>query len=403
MSRRIVARWDPADASSVPLLAEAGVEAVSAEAPGEAFARACREAGIDLLAPGSLAFADAASLDGAPPEKTLAFTGGVWPGLAAFDGMAGASSGPWVDANLHWAGWLRALYPGRDAYLAHAPESGERILPYDSLELALVEAWVMGGNCLLAPPAALREGLLRDDARAREAWQRLGRTTRFLRRHEALFGQPVFPNLTVLVEAGEATAELANLMHRRSLSPALAPAADPPAPDPRILVLVAVDIAEPPPATGRRILDHARAGATVVVNGKWWQATAGLSRLGEEEDRDILRLGRGKVAAYHDAIGDPGEFAYDVIDFVGQDRRAARLWNAAAAIGVASGNGTLCAVNYGRSMERGGALARISGRRRRARLLCPEAESTLLDPKPRGSGTEVEIPPWRRLAVVVFE
>lgn len=402
MDRRIVARWDTAEAASVPLLAQAGIQAVLTESPGVAFASACREAGIDVLAPDALAFADVTLLQGAPPGKPLVFTGGVWPGLVQFDGMAGATSGPWVDANLHWAGWLRTLYPKREALLGYVPKADDRILPPDSLELALVEAWVMGGNYLLALPPGLKEGLLRKEERALQAWERLGRTTRFLREHAALFGQPLFPNLTVLVEGGETTAELANLMHRRSLSPALAPATDPPAPDPRLLVLVAVDIAEPAPAVGRRILAHAERGATVVVNGKWWQSASGLERVSQEEDRDIFRLGRGKVAAYRDAIGDPGEFAYDVIDFVGQERRATRLWQAPAAIAVAAGKGILYIVNYGRPIE-WGALARIHGRYTRGRLLRPEASEIPLEPKRRDAGVEVEIPQLRRLAVAIFE
>lgn len=388
--------------ASVPLLTEAGIQAVMAEAPGEAFTSACREAGVEVLSPDAFAFVDTGSIRGAPSGKPVAFTGGSWPGLAQFDGVSGASSGPWIDANLHWITWLRALYPKRPPIIAYVPKNDATSVPYDSLETALAEAWVMGGNYLLAVPPTFCDGLLKGDDQARQAWARLGRTSRFLREHAVLFNQPVSPNLTVLVEGGETTAEIANLLYRRSLSPALAPAADPPAPDPRLMVLLAVELEPPAAAVCRRILAHAESGATVVVNGAWWKGAAGLKKLRSDPDREIYALGRGRVAAYREAIGDPGEFAYDVIDLVGQERRAARVWNAAGAIAVAAGKGLLYVVNYGWRSQRG-ALVRVHGSYRGATLLRPEAPPARLQPVRRGAGMEVEIPEMQRVAVLVFE
>lgn len=401
MDRRIVARWERPDKASVSLLIEAGIQAVIAEAPGEAFTSACREAGIEVLAPDALAFVDTGSIGGAPPGKPVAFTGGSWPGLAHFDGAAGASSGPWIDANLHWIAWLRALYPKRPPLIAYLPKSDATLVPYDSLETALAEAWVMGGNYLLALPPAFRDGLLKGEDKARQAWTRLGLTARFLREHAAMFHAHVSPNLTVLVEGGETTAEIANLLYRRSLSPALAPAADPPAPTPSLMVMLAVDLEPPAPPVRRRILAHAESGATVVVNGAWWKGAAGLKKLRSDPDREIYALGRGRVAAYRETIGDPGEFAYDVIDLVGQERRATRSWSGAS-ITVAAGKGLLYVVNYGWRSQRG-ALVRIHGSYRGATLLRPEAPPERLEPARRGAGVEVEIPEMQRVAVLVFE
>ena len=75
------------------------------------------------------------------------------------DETASASREPWVDANGYQAGYLRALYPDRPPVLAYLPDKlGDRVVPYDSLELALIEAWVAGGNYIMAmePPIARR-------------------------------------------------------------------------------------------------------------------------------------------------------------------------------------------------------------------------------------------------------
>jgi hypothetical protein len=107
------------------------------------------------------------------------------------------------------------------------------------------------------------------------------------------------------------------------------------------------------------------------------------------------------VVAYRDAIADPSEFALDVIDVVTHRRRAARLWNAPAAIVTATGKGLLHCVNYG-SPARSEVQARIHGAFTRATLLRPDGPPADLKAARRGSTTEVMIPSLSRLAVVVF-
>ena len=48
------------------------------------------------------------------------------------------------------------------------------MVSYESLELALVDAWAAGGNYVLAPDAAYRDALLRGDAAAMAAWAQMG-------------------------------------------------------------------------------------------------------------------------------------------------------------------------------------------------------------------------------------
>jgi hypothetical protein len=226
--RQIVARWpDPAPAH-VPLLKQAGIEAVVLDSPNESFQRACADAGIDVA-----------------PASTLqtAFEEGLWPGVrggpnttGSDDQTASASREPWIDANGYLIAVHRALHPKRPSILSYQPNdqaglSKDRMVPFQSLEIALAEARVGGGNYILSLEARYRSALLANDPKALAAWKQLGATATWCRENGKLFGRPALPAITMLVEEGESAAELANIAYRRNCS-ALAPAVNPPAPIP---------------------------------------------------------------------------------------------------------------------------------------------------------------------------
>jgi len=372
-----------------------------------------RKAGIHPLEPGEVQFVAANDLEAAHPNAAVALNQGLWPGIrrpptveGRGDETASASREPWVDANGYWIGYLRALYPRRPPVLGYAPNLGERVVPFDSLELALIEAWIAGGNYILALEPRYREALLAKDPKAWQAWTQLGATARWLQKQVALFRQPTLPLITALVEPGGRTSELANLLYRRNASPRLERADRPPMPSPeRCPVLVAADIRPPQPEIRKRILAHAQAGASVVTaaapRNAWWTEAA-LKPIRSEPDRDFYALGRGQVVAYKNPVADPSEFALDVIDVLTHKRRAVRVWNAPAVIALAT-QGVLHAVNYGAPIDKENELqARIQGIFTKATLLRPEAEPLELKPARRGATTEVILPEVNRLAVVVF-
>jgi hypothetical protein len=258
-----------------------------------------------------------------------------------------------------------------------------------------------GGNYVMALDPRFRAALLKGDEKARGAWRQLGRTAGWLQQHTEFFRQPTFPSITQLVEEGESTAEIAHMLFRQNASPALVNAAEPPAPDPeRRRVIVAVELRPPLVPVRNRILDHAQAGASVVVNGDWWQNSS-LTKVKSQEDRDFYRLGRGQVVAYHKTIDDPSEFALDAIDILTHPRRGVRLWNAPAVIALATGKSLLQCVNYGSPADRD-IQARILGTFAKATLVRPEAAALPLKAVRRGATTEVMIPELGRLGVVVF-
>lgn len=420
LSADIVLRWENQDPALAPILGEGAVDVVLVETPAPGFQSACRAAGIRVEPSAALTVAGLSGFRAAGLAPA-ALAQGLWPGVASRtakedEETASASRQPWVDANGYRVGWLKALCPDRPPALAYLPDkdaglSPDRLVPYDTLELALVEAWMNGGNYVLAVEPRYRAALLRREPRALAAWRRLGRTARWLKQNRALFTAPVLPRITLLVDSGDATAEIANLMMRHNASPAFAAAGSPPPADPANLqVVVAVSLAPAPaPAVRDRILSHAEAGAIVVTdrneNPPWWRVPQ-LHLDRDEPDRETYRLGRGTVVAYKQTIGDPNDFALDVIDLLTQPHRALRVWNTAtviATLGAAGrGRSILRIVNYGRPLE-WEVMFYVQGNYSSAVLLRPEAEQRRLRIAKRGSSTEVNLQDLGRAAVVLLE
>ena len=111
-----------------------------------------------------------------------------------------------------------------------------------------------------------------------------------------------------------------------------------------------------------------------------------------------------------DPVTDPGEFALDLVDMIGQKRRAARLWNCDAGValatlapktGAVTGKAALHIINYGQPVDFP-VLARIQGNFTRATVVRPEAAPLSVRVARRGSASEVAIPQLGRVGTVVF-
>lgn len=419
LAREIVVRWSEPDARHVALLLEGGVTVVIA-APGGSFERACADAGIRVITHAQVRLLGLRDAGMARAGEHTLIKAGLWPGVHRPDpSVAGATRGAWMDQNCYLVSWLRALYPRLPAVLGYVADGEAGVQPgrairFDSLELALTEAWVSGGNYAMTLEPRFRDALSKGAPEALAAWRRLGRTAKWLRANAPLFRQPVLPLVTVLVDASGSSLEIANLCFRFNVSPALHAAANPPAPDPkRRPVLAAAGIETPKGEVRRRILMHAIAGATVVADEPgaraWWR-TEGMKPLHTDADREFFSIGRGRLVAYREPVTDPGEFAQDLIDIVGQKRRAARLWNCDAGVALATlaprtaavtGAAALHIINYGQPVDFP-VLARIQGNFRRATVLRPEGEPLPVKVARRGAGSEVAIPRLERIASVVF-
>ena len=320
---------------------------------------------------------------------------GLWPGIRSPSkqgdaDVASASREPWVDANGYLAAFQKAL--GLTTVLAHEHKDPARGVPFDTLELALIEARVNGGNFILSVEPRHRAALLANDAKALEAWRSLARTAAWFRANENLFNRPTLPIMTALVEPGYPTSEIANLLFRRGASPALATQVPNTG---GIQVLVAAGLKTVPPS----VYNHAAAGAIAVIDTahpKGWKTVK------EDTDRTLYSHGKGQIAAYHKRIQDPSEFALDCIDLLTHRRRAARLWNAPSAIPLATAGGLLHIIQYGAPLTNE-VQARVQGIYKSATLFRPEAPPLPLKIYRRGATTEVFPPAIHRLAVVKFE
>jgi hypothetical protein len=416
---QIVLRWD-SDSDCSGLLASGGIDAVWFPSPVDRIAAACRAAGANALDADTIRFVGRDQTGPLPPGDFLAVKAGVWPGARASarnaDGSfsGGASQRAWIDANGYLVAWTKALFPGRAPLLAYLPDADAgiaqgQVITYDSLELALIDAWAAGGNYLLAPDAAYRKALLGGDPAATAAWSQLGRTARWLKENQDLLRQPPLSTITVLIERGDTAAEIAALMFRQSGSPELVSTERVPLPDAsRRPIVVAAGIDPPSPDLGKRLLAHANAGASLVVDGgdasSWWKAP-GIKPARQFQDRGFYTLGAGRILAYKESIIDPGDFALDILDLAAL-RRPVRLWDASAVIAMASqagarGNLILRLVNYG-SPTRGDIMAQVRGIYGSATLLRPGQPSVTLRTCRRGENTDVLVPGFRRLALVVF-
>ncbi|HUQ91939.1 MAG TPA: hypothetical protein VM120_09670 [Bryobacteraceae bacterium] len=402
LNSQTIIRWNGAEPLPAAVLDQAGITAI-------------KDSEIEIV-----------PLTGLATSKTsapIALTGGLWPGIrkpptvaGRGDETASASREPWVDANGYQIGYLRALYLARPAVLAYAPDNlGDRAVPFDSLELALIEAFTAGGNYILTLEPNYRAALLRNDSKALAAWEQLGRTARWLRENVALFRQPTVPIVTALVEAGPATAEIANLLYRRNVSPALvspalAASSAPPKPNPQqTLALVAANLRTPSPEQVKKILAHAEAGATVIAAtpaaAQWWRVP-GLKTIRSEKDREFYSLAKGQLVAYRRPISDPSEFALDVIDIITHKNRAVRLWNGPSVIALATASPQpaqrlVHLVNYGSPIDTD-VQVRVQGHFAKAALLRPDASELTLPTAKRGTMTEVQVPALKRLGILKF-
>ncbi|MGC8794557.1 MAG: hypothetical protein ACP5U2_14320 [Bryobacteraceae bacterium] len=455
----LMIRWPEADPRAVPLLGEAGTAYVWLpwDAPGDcrAFVEACHRAGMRVIAElgpeqaGKAGEARAAGFEGVaweaggaqekevrdvaakhagwemfllldparigwPVEPARAvLRAGLWPGSRRPEpGEASATQHAWLDANVHLIAWLRAHFPARPAILGYRADEaaglarGQRV-PFWTSELSLAEAAVAGGSVVLSAPDAFREALLAGQGMAREAWQSLARTARFLRDHAAEFQRPVASRVAVIAGDLEECGEILNLMFRHNVTPAVLPASRP-GPLGQFRVVAGAGLGKYREAV-RSSLEFARAGGHLLVapaaenEPAWWKAP-GLRKLRAEQERDVYALGRGLITVYRAPVADPGEFALDVIDALGWRTRDLRIWGADALIGLLhrqpDGSVSLELVNYGG--KAGDFLVRLEGHFRRALLRQSGAAPVELRAAIRGSGTEVEMPRISRVASLLL-
>ena len=420
LPNQIVLRWD-SDSDCSGLLASGGIDAVWFPSHEEQIAAACRAAGAETLEADAIRFVGRDPTGPLPPGDFLAVKAGVWPGARASarnaDGSfsGGASQRAWIDANGYLVAWTKALFPDRAPLLAYLPDSDAGIakgqvirvrFPGTGLDRCLGRRRKLpaGAGCGVPQCAA------RGDPAATAAWAELGRTARWLKENQDLLRQPALSTITVLVERGDTTAEIAALMFRQSGSPEL--------------------VSSGARAFAGRVPPADRGGgrdpSTVAGLG---QAPAGsCQRRRKPRDRWRRRIVLVEGAGYKSGPGSSRIEAFIRWAPAGlwftRSRlltRAISLWTFSILLPAAgrcacgmrppsslwprrrtdASNLTLRLVNYGSPM-RGDIMAQVRGVYNSATLLRPGQPSVALRTCRRGGNTDVLVPGFRRLALVVF-
>ncbi len=282
-------------------------------------------------------------------SPVVAISDGVWPGIRISDEAAATpSSEPWIDSNTWMVRSVRAWCGSRPIWLTHpAPEgAGEA----DYLR-ALADAAVAGGNW--APPL---EAVLR--------WPSLARWAQFF--SEQTWRAEFAPTAALAIvqdSAGQdplVPGEYLNLIARRG---------------------VPYRVIERP---------HLNLATVVAASALLW---ACLTPPGPPE-HEILKAfaGRGGALIAVSEAPDPAQFAREMLDRVGYDNLPVRVFNAPSVISYAveaqDGRRLIHLVNYA-AFPAEGVRVRVSGRFRRATLLCPDQAPRGLAVRIAGAKSEV--------------
>ncbi len=401
---------------------EAGFDGVALTA-GDAFdsAQALRDFAAELRGYDLLVFLDREQIAWKIPGAHPILVAGLWPGVRAPPNVPGrgievatASREPWLDTNPYLVGYLRGMFPDRPAVLGYRPDgaagiTGGRAVPHESVEVALVEAYLAGGNYVMSLPDDFRNALLSGDADAIAAWQSLGDTADYLRKNAEQIRRPNRSRIVAAAGSLAESGEILNLMYRRNLFPVVHPASDLPVLDSsHTRGLVYANLDAPSAAGLRRIMGYVRAGGLLIAapanreTPKWWLAD-GVEKTRSDKDRDHFSLGNGRIVAYHDPALDPSEFALDVIDLVGVQTRDIRMWDAPTIVGsaVEAGRGAaqVHLVNYDEPRDQG-FPTRVDGVFRRATVREIDGEVRTLKAVKRGEMTEIWVDRIGRFALI---
>ncbi len=401
----------PSDARAIGAARTAGFHGVMIEAPET-------EAALRPLLQQHGAFVRFVALKPAQAHWDVspalaAVRAGQWPGLMALGGEAGATEQPWINANLHFFAWLEGFFPQRAPVLDYEPPAES--LQYEGAEIALAEAWAFGGAVVLRLPTAYREGLARDDARARAAWGRLREVAAFLRQRGQGMRQSASSLAVLVPQWDEEFEEILNLAWRQQLSPRAIPSDRFAAPHGLRMAVAANHT--PPESTQPRLREFVTAGGHVLVTPEpgeplkaWW---GGVKPLSKEGGMETYRIGRGTVRVMEEPALDPFVFALDLREQLGMDNPLGRglhgldvrLWNASAVLPALrrqkDGELAVVLIGYGRWVDHD-FLAGARGQFRSARLEQP-GSSAPVKLMPRGGRVEWDQPGLHRIAVITLE
>lgn len=309
---------------------------------------------------------------------------------------------PWIDTNAALVRIAQTAQPDSAPVLAYPwePITISDMHQGPALEnylVAIAEAGSFGGDLVLPLHEGFQQGLLLGKPTARADWQEIRRYLEFYswsdpRRYRQM------ANVGVVTAEPVRAHDVLRLLMRHNLSfDLIAPERLPRQSLDAWELLIVLD--RPDERQVESLSAFAQKGGTVVLAGiagalPWH----GSDPVQKTERQTSYRYGEGHVLELRDRVGDPNEFAMQVREVLGRDRRIIDIWNGITVITApyqdpAGGTVLVTAVNY--AHEPLPVQLRVRGTFSMVHFESPEAEAVLLPFQHRDGYTEVVLPALR--------
>jgi hypothetical protein len=315
---------------------------------------------------------------------------------------ANRSAQPWLDSNAVFVRIAAAQGDRAPLLLSYTWEpvtvadasAGPALQHY---LVAIAEAGSFGYDLLLPLHEGFQRSLLMGQPAARADWQEIRRHIEFAswdlpRRYRRV------ANIGVVCADPMGSVEILRLLSRHNL-PFEIVGADALQGEQlaKFALLVALDPLKP--GQVGPLAAFARRGGTVVLNGPaqgiQWEGAVQLAKTGRHASYGV---GDGRVLEWIDPVADPDEFALDVREALGPDRRVVDVWNGITVLVAPyedpAGNTVLVtAVNYAHDPVP--IQVRVKGTFSYGYYESPESAPALLPLRHRNGFTEVVLPDLR--------
>ena len=271
-------------------------------------------------------------LDPEKPPEGVTLREGVWPRvLAATEqdaALAGATGGPWVDANAHVVRLAQTKEPGKEVWLTYSPPGAKEVVPLEDYVRPVAEAGAYGARWVITLDGRFADGLSKGDSRALGVWQQMMSVLRlFETRREWRAWQPVATLAIVSSFEGDGqlmAEEFLNLAPRRHLAHRIVRASDLAAAsfEKQKAIIYLED--RPPEAPARaKLLQFAENGGTLfaprgIIEGKQYDV---------RQEHAVHQFGRGRVIMPLDKWEDPFALVRQVQLLVSIREDVVQVWN----------------------------------------------------------------------------
>jgi hypothetical protein len=259
--------------------------------------------------------------------------------------------------------------------------------------VAIAEAGTFGTDLVLPLHEGFQRSLLLGRPDARADWQQIRRYLDFYSWDLPARYQRI-SNIGVITAQPTDAFEVLNLLTRHNLSYEVIAPQDLPG---RKLESLAVLIVTEPPGKQQveALTQFARGGGTVVLSGLEgpidWQGEP----VSKTEQQLTYRIGNGLVLRRLQAIEDPNDFALDIRDVLGRDKRTLEIWNGVTVLAAPyqdPDTRTLLITLLNYAHVASPIQLRVRGTYSTVHYETPEAEAVLVPFRQRDGQTEFVLP-----------